>query len=88
MALGRRRLGAFGTLLLLFTSSTPFLVRAVEGTEVFGNDAPSIIAKLFLAALSVWEWWCLCEAFAWQAMQNVIAVSGERTTEGLVKGRT
>jgi len=56
---------------MIVATITPFIIRVVEGREVFGNDAPSVIANLFLAILSVWEWWCLCEAFARPAITEV-----------------
>lgn len=57
---------------MVLATVLPFIIRAVEGKPVMGDNAASIVANILLGILSCWEWWCLVEAF----VRRAIKVSG------------
>ena len=42
----------------------PFILRALNGDDLWGSDWQPILADFLLVVLTAWEWWCLMEVIA------------------------
>ena len=59
---------------MFIATITPFVVRAIGGRSLLGDDIPSIVANVLLATLLCWEWWSLMEVFVRPAVREVHVV--------------